>query len=98
MWPTGTLWSFKNAEKVYGSPLLDAAIAVGRGEEPQVHPPQKTLSLTLKTPTLTLTLKNPNPKTLNLGRRHRRGPLGGYEWYLLINIRDVYYETLLLNI
>jgi hypothetical protein len=34
MWPVGTLWSFKNTARVYGSPMLDAAIARSRGEEP----------------------------------------------------------------
>eukprot|EP00803_Ostreobium_quekettii_P008883 evm.model.scf_335EXC.9 EVM.evm.TU.scf_335EXC.9 scf_335EXC:53090-63556(+) len=26
MWPTGTIWSFKNTAKVYGSPMLDQAL------------------------------------------------------------------------
>ncbi|KAK9818057.1 hypothetical protein WJX72_006388 [[Myrmecia] bisecta] len=30
MWPTSTLWSFKNAAKVYGSPMLDAALRCSR--------------------------------------------------------------------
>lgn len=25
-WPTGTIWSFKNQERIYGTPMLDAAI------------------------------------------------------------------------
>jgi hypothetical protein len=27
MWRTGTIWSFRNDAKVYGSPMLDAAWA-----------------------------------------------------------------------
>jgi hypothetical protein len=33
MWPAGTLWSFKNPGRLYGSPMLDAAIARSRKEE-----------------------------------------------------------------
>lgn len=32
LWPTGTIWSFKNSNKVYGSPMLDAALQRSRGE------------------------------------------------------------------
>ena len=32
MWPVGTLWSFKNTQRLYGTPMLDAAIARLRGE------------------------------------------------------------------
>lgn len=35
MWRTGTLWSFKNEAKVYGSPMLDAAWLEIRGEQDQ---------------------------------------------------------------
>ena len=34
MWRTGTLWSFRNEAKVYGSPMLDAVwheVTAGRG-------------------------------------------------------------------
>ena len=34
MWPAGTLWSFKNTGRLYGSPMLDAAIARSRRETP----------------------------------------------------------------
>ena len=36
MWKAGTLWSFKNESKVYGSPMLDSAWAeaIGEGEDP----------------------------------------------------------------
>jgi hypothetical protein len=34
MWPVGTLWSFKNTGRLYGSPMLDAAIARSRREQP----------------------------------------------------------------
>jgi hypothetical protein len=33
MWPAGTLWSFKNPGRLYGSPMLDAAIARSRKEQ-----------------------------------------------------------------
>jgi hypothetical protein len=36
LWPLGTLWSFKTQNHVYGSPMLDAAVARSRGEEPQL--------------------------------------------------------------
>ena len=36
LWPPGTSWSFKNAAMLYGSPMLDAAVARSRGEEPQL--------------------------------------------------------------
>ena len=36
MWSTDTLWSFKNSEKVYGSPLLDESIRLSRGEPPRL--------------------------------------------------------------
>ena len=32
MWPTGTLWNFKNPSKTYGSPMFDAAFAKTLGE------------------------------------------------------------------
>ncbi|KAK3277147.1 hypothetical protein CYMTET_14822, partial [Cymbomonas tetramitiformis] len=32
MWPTGTIWSFKNKAKVYGSPMLDDAVLRSKGE------------------------------------------------------------------
>ena len=32
MWPTGTLWNFKNPSKTYGSPMFDAAFAKNLGE------------------------------------------------------------------
>ena len=31
MWPTGTIWSFQNKAKVYGSPMLDHAITSSKG-------------------------------------------------------------------
>mmetsp|Transcript_26094 Transcript_26094/g.85738 ORF Transcript_26094/g.85738 Transcript_26094/m.85738 type:complete len:1200 (+) Transcript_26094:70-3669(+) len=31
-WPTSTMWSFRNPDKVYGSPMLDDAMFAGRGE------------------------------------------------------------------
>ena len=31
MWPTGTIWSFQNSAKIYGSPMLDDAIHQSKG-------------------------------------------------------------------
>jgi hypothetical protein len=35
-WPTTWRWSFRNPAKVYGSPFIDDAILVSRGEERRV--------------------------------------------------------------
>lgn len=32
LWPTGTIWSFRNTGKMYGSPMHDRAIAKSKGE------------------------------------------------------------------
>ena len=31
-WPTGMIWSYKNVERVYGTPMLDVAIEKALGE------------------------------------------------------------------
>ena len=35
-WPTSWRWSFRNPSKIYGSPFLDDAIRVGKGEARKV--------------------------------------------------------------